>query len=154
MVSWRHVEISAIPSASCHINYVMAPSWWDAFEGHCHSFVATPLVFSYYSHSSSRIMPGAAYLAHCHVRVLHLLVTGFLCMACDGPCFAAGGSSLHRIWASGMLISLLSGVRETLEMKGIMAVLCNSGFEMALGYMAHYRSSDIDWPRCMSSWFH
>lgn len=35
----------------------------------------------------------------------------------------------------------------------VMAVLHDSGFNMELRYMAYCCSSDVDWPRCTSSWF-
>lgn len=64
----------------------------------------------------------------------------FLCLACDGPISSEGSSAASLIWDSGMLASLPSGVCQTLEKMGVMAVLHDSGFEMSLGYMIYCRS--------------
>lgn len=51
-----------------------------------------------------------------------------------------------------MLLSLPSGVRETLEEMGVMAFLHDSGFDMALSFMEYCRSRDVNFPQCASSW--
>lgn len=38
------------------------------------------------------------------------------------------------------------------EKKGVIAVLKDSGFDMALAYMTYCRKSDVDWPQWSSSW--
>lgn len=117
-------------------------------------FVATHPVFSHIPITSSTIVPG---------RILHgaspcrsfpsVFSRHFYCLACDGPVSAQGNSGSSRIWDFGKLVSLTSGVCETLEKMGIMMVLRNYGFNMALGYVTYCRSRDVVWPRCTSYWF-
>lgn len=78
----------------------------------------------------------------------------FVCLALDGPGPTGGGASSPCIWESGMLVSLPSGECEMLEKMGAMAVLPDSGFTLALGYMAYYPSPGIDGLQCTSSGFH
>lgn len=51
-----------------------------------------------------------------------------------------------------MLMVPWSGIPETLKKMSVVAVLCYSGFDMALGYMAYFRSCDVDWTWRSSSW--
>lgn len=79
--------------------------------------------------------------------------TAFLFLARDGPVRAEGGSSSPPVWDSGMLVSLPPGIYESLEKMGVMASLCNYGFDTSSGYMAYCGSRDVDRAQCTSSWF-
>lgn len=50
-------------------------------------------------------------------------------------------------WCSFSLASV-----KFLEKTIVMAVLCDSGFDMALGYMADCCSRDVNWQQCTSTW--
>lgn len=116
-------------------------------------FVATPPVFSY--HSNYILSSHArAELIWCITMSESSLSTSaaFLCLACDCPVPATGGSALPSIWDSGTFVSLPSGVCEILGKMGNIAVLHDSSFDMALGYMAYCRSSDVNWLHCTCSW--
>lgn len=76
-----------------------------------------------------------------------------LCLDLDVPVSLRVVAVSRRIWDSGVLVSLPSGICRTLEKISLMAVLCISGFDMDLGDMAYSRSSDVDWTQCTSSLF-
>lgn len=52
-----------------------------------------------------------------------------------------------------MLVSLLSGVWETFKKLGVIAVLSNSSYDIAPGYMGNYHSREVERPLCTSSRF-
>lgn len=52
-----------------------------------------------------------------------------------------------------MLMSLLSGSCEALEKLHARVALHDSGFDMALGYVAYCRRRDVDWPWSTLSYF-
>lgn len=92
MVCWHKVEIFAISAAYRPEHYVMAPSWWCAFKGHCLFFVVTPSALSYHSHN---ILRGHARRQLIwHIAMLEFSVFTFkaiLCLARDSPVSAGGG---------------------------------------------------------------
>lgn len=84
-------------------------------------------------------------MGHRHVVVLVCNFPASLCLARDGLISAEGCAGSPGIWNSGMVVPHPSGVFETLEKMGVMAVLPDSAFDMSLGFMAHCRSFDVDW---------
>lgn len=123
-------------------------------ECHCLLFVWSPPTLLNYSHY---ILCGHARVQLiCRIEMLEFSVcafTAFLRLACDGVVCAERSSGFHRIWDSGMLESPPSGVCEILEKMGVMEVLQNSMFDVALEYMVFCCSLDTDWRRCTSLWF-
>lgn len=74
-------------------------------------------------------------------------------MACDGLEFAENSYGLPRIWDSGMLVFLPSGVDETLKRMVLIAALFHFGVDVSLEYMPYCCSYDVNWSWCTSSWF-
>lgn len=83
------VDIFSIPPASYPVHYVMAPSWWRAFEGHRLLFVMTPRVVLYHFHyifhdySELQILLGIAML-----EFLVCTFTASQCLAHEGSVFS------------------------------------------------------------------
>lgn len=78
--------------------------------------------------------------------------TSFRRLTQDGLESAEGGCDSPRLRDSDILVSLQSGVCDTLENMSFMAVLRGSVIDMFLGYMAYPRSHDVDWLHCTPSW--
>lgn len=49
MLTWHTVDIFSVPTTSRPEHYFTGPYWWQAVEGCCLLFVATPPALSYYS---------------------------------------------------------------------------------------------------------
>lgn len=111
MMGWHNVYSFATSPAPGPIRYILGPSSWHPFKGHCLMFGATPPVFSHYSNCI--VQDHAEGQPICNITISELPVctcTAFLIFARDDPASAEGRSGLPRTFQVCSCHFLLSTV--------------------------------------------
>lgn len=81
------------------------------------------------------------------------LFISFLGLACAGTITSVSDESRVLSVKKGILVSLPSRLRSHIEQYNLFEFLCDSGYDLSLGFLAYSRFSYGDWSPCESSWY-